>query len=127
MEPMRRRLIDGTVAGLVATLLMTGPVLFVGPLSPLALAAHIAYGAFAGGVYGIAIEKSSLLRAVVFGFALWGVALVVYAPLCGFGPFAARAPRVAAAALPLHLLWGLLVGAFQPRAPQPSGSRPMIH
>jgi len=127
MEPMRRRLIDGTVAGLVATLLMTGPVLFVGPLSPLMLAAHVAYGAFAGGLYGITVEKSSLARAVAFGFALWGVALLVYAPLCGFGLFAARAPRLAAAALPLHLFWGLLVGAFQPRAPQPSGPRPIIH
>lgn len=126
MEPMRRRLIDGTVAGLVATLLLTGPVLFVGPLSPLALAGHVAYGAFAGGLYGITVEKSSLARAVGFGFALWAVALIVYAPLCGFGVFATRAPRLAAAALPLHLLWGLLVGAFQPR-PQPSGPRPIIH
>jgi hypothetical protein len=127
MDPRRRRLIDGTVAGLVATMLLTGPLLFVGPLSPLLLGAHVLYGAFAGGVYGIAVERGSLGRAVIYGFVLWAVALGVYAPLCGFGFLASRAPRLAAAALPLHLLWGLLVGAFQPRAPASQGARPMIH
>jgi hypothetical protein len=129
MEPKRRRLIDGTVAGLVATMLLTGPLLFIGPLSPPLLAAHVLYGAFAGGVYGIAVEPGSLGRAVLYGLLLWAVALAVYAPLCGFGFLAARAPRLAAAALPLHLLWGLLVGAFQPRTPgaHSAGARPMIH
>jgi hypothetical protein len=101
---------------LCATVALSAPLLAARPLAPPLYAAHFAYGALAGGLYAIAVARPSQARAALFGASLWLIAVAVYAPLCGFGFLAHRSPALGAIALPLHLAWGLLVGALTPAA-----------
>jgi hypothetical protein len=132
----RERLWDGLGAGLAATLLMTG-VAFAFPaagstlpyfltrllrelaLHPawliLALGAHLAYGGLAGALYFGGAKRVTLRGGLGYGLALWGVAVAVYAPLCGLGFVASQRPALAIWSLPAHLLYGLALAAFAPR------------
>jgi hypothetical protein len=136
-EENRRRAVHGLAAGAVATVLMTG-LAFVAPalgaadlpavaervlatlrarplLVAVALALHFGYGGLAGALYGVGARRIHLASGLVFGAALWGVAVAVYAPLVGLGFVARHAPGLAALALPPHLLYGLTLGAMAPR------------
>jgi hypothetical protein len=129
----RGRVHDGLRAGLAATLLMTGVALVWAPRLPgqaallmrwlgehppwllLALAAHLGYGALAGGLYFGGARRVTVGGAALFGLTLWGVAVAVYAPLVGLGFVGCRAPELALLALPAHALYGLALAAFAPR------------
>jgi len=129
----RERLHDGLRAGLAATLLMTGVALVWAPRLPgdaaelmrwlgerppwllLALGAHLGYGALAGGLYFGGTRRVTVGSAALFGLALWGVAVAVYAPLLGLGFVGARCPELTLLALPAHALYGLALAAFAPR------------
>src|SRR5690348_549900 len=97
----REKLVRGMAAGAIATLLMTG-LLFVAPVlggvpdaaaramaelrsSPLlvliAIVVHFGYGSLAGAIYAAGASRVTLGSGVLFGAALWGVAVAVYAPL----------------------------------------------
>jgi len=136
IQATREKLLDGVVAGLVATLMMTAllvaaPALAGGrtaetlrsagglvghPWVALCLlAAHFAYGALAGGLFTVGAQRVTVGRGAFFGFALWGLAAAVYAPLVGLGFLASHAPALAVIALPLHLAYGIALGALAPR------------
>src|ERR1700738_4958150 len=106
IQATREKLLDGVVAGLVATLMMTAlllaaPALAGGRLQEvlrsvdvlvdhpwvalLLLLAHFAYGAPAGGLFTVGARRVTVGRGAFFGFALWGLAGAVYAPLVGLG------------------------------------------
>jgi len=139
-EATRQRLLDGTVAGAVATLLMTFALLALAtvarlplrvalavgvlrahPLGALsALALHLAYGSLAGGLFAVGARRIGVGSGVTFALGMFGVAALVYAPVVGLGPVAARAPGVAAWALPAHLVYGVALGVLVPR-PRPLG------
>jgi hypothetical protein len=133
---MREKLWDGLGAGVAATLLMTGAA-FAFPaagsklpyfltrllrelaLHPvylvLALAAHLAYGGLAGALYFGGAQRVTLKGGLFYGLILWGVAVGVYAPLCGLGFVANQRPVLALGSLPAHLLYGLALAAFARR------------
>lgn len=136
-EAMRRRLLDGMAAGTIATLIMTGLTLAApalgGPHLPevaarallslksnpmlllLALVTHLAYGSLAGALFAVATEEVTLGRGLLYGLSLWGVAVAIYSPLVGLGFVASHQPGLAALTLPLHLLYGVVLGALVPR------------
>ncbi|HZS38948.1 MAG TPA: hypothetical protein VFF06_19075 [Polyangia bacterium] len=136
-EAARRKLAFGLQAGLIATLLMTG-LLVAAPLlagwrtsqaaaqtiaqlraHPLialaALAAHLTYGAAAGALFTVGARAINVTRGALYGLGLWGVAAAIYAPLVGLGFVASHQPALAAVALPLHVAYGVALGAFAPR------------
>jgi hypothetical protein len=134
-EQNRAKLLRGLAAGVVATLLMTG-LLFAAPalgaapeaaarllqalrarplLVLVALIFHFGYGALAGAMYAAGADRISPRSGLVFGAALWGVAVAVYAPLLGLGFVASHEPALAALVLPPHLLYGVTLGALGPR------------
>ncbi len=137
IEATRRRLADGTVAGFVATVVMTGLFFFAPSLAGprgvhaaaraigelrahagwlvLAVAAHFVYGALAGGLFTASARAVTIGRAVGFSLALWAVALTVYAPVVGLGFAAGRTPGLALLALPAHVAYGVALGALAPR------------
>ena len=129
----RARLHDGLRAGLASTLLMTGVALVWAPHLPgdaarvlralgdhppwllLVLAAHLLYGALAGGLYFGGARRITVGGAALFGLSLWGLAMAVYAPLLGLGFVSSHRPELALLTLPAHLLYGLALAAFAPR------------
>jgi len=136
-ETIRHKLREGVAAGFVATLIMT-VLLFAAPLlagwrssqaaaelvaiaraHPIlcaaALAAHLAYGSSAGGLFAAGTRAVDVTRGALFGLGLWAVAVAVYAPLVGLGFVGSREPALAAIALPLHVAYGVALGAFAPR------------
>ena len=96
-----------------------------GPMPPawFLIAIHFAYGAFAGALFAAQALRPGSVRGAVFGVALWLVALLVYAPMLGLGACAIRVPLLALAALPPHLVYGLLVG-YLIAAPDPQPALP---
>jgi hypothetical protein len=137
VEQNRGKLVAGVASGLVATVLMTAllvaaPV-FTGsklaevtarawatlaahPLWALAaLLMHFGYGALAGALYATGARRISVGSGLFFGFALWGLAVAVYAPVLGLGFLAAHEPALAVLILPAHLLYGVTLGALAPR------------
>jgi hypothetical protein len=136
-ERNRQRLIDGMAAGLAATLVMTcaafvaprlggarvtaaaGEVLASAAGHPayagLLFVAHLAYGCLAGGLFAVGARRPTLGRGALYGLGLWGVAMVVYAPLVGLGLLASDVPGLGAVLAPLHLLYGLCLAALGPR------------
>lgn len=137
LEATRRRLESGVLAGFVATIVMTAlalaaPVL-AGPdgaraagralevlrghawLACVAIGAHLTYGSLAGGLFAVASRRPTVASGLLFGAALWGIAAAVYAPLVGLGFLAAKAPALAVLAIPLHLAYGVALGALIPR------------
>jgi hypothetical protein len=137
LQATRRKLTDGVLAGLVATLMMSALVLAIpalagGRMPPFAarliealrghplivvliVAAHLAYGSLAGGLFSVGARRISVSRGVIYALGLWGVAATLYAPLLGLGFVAARVPGLAALLLPAHLLYGVALGATAPR------------
>ena len=136
-EETRRKLREGMLAGLIATLVMTA-LLLAAPLlggwrpsqsaaqaiaglraHPLlfaaALAAHLIYGSSAGGLFAAGARSITVGRGLLFGLGLWALAVAVYAPLVGLGFVGARVPALAACALPLHAAYGVALGALAPR------------
>jgi hypothetical protein len=136
---VQRRLREGLAAGFVATLVMTALMVAApamgGPAMPLAAARaalsvrthapapallllvglHFAYGSLAGALFTAGARAITVGRGLAFGFGLWALAGLVYAPLVGLGPFAAHQPGLAAVLLPGHLLYGVALGALAPR------------
>jgi hypothetical protein len=133
---MRQQLLDGLGAGLAATLLVTG-VAFALPASgspmpwwlmrllrdlaehplwlALAMTAHLGYGGLAGALYFGGARRVTLAGGMIYGFGLWGVAVALYAPLCGLGFVASHRPALAVWALPAHLLYGVALSSFRRR------------
>jgi hypothetical protein len=136
-ERNRQRLIDGMAAGLAATLVMTCAAFLAPRLggarvtaaasdvltsaaghpawAGLLFVAHLTYGALAGGLFAVGARRPSLGRGAMYGLGLWGVAMVVYAPLVGLGLLASEVPGLGAVLVPLHLLYGLCLAALGPR------------
>lgn len=133
----REKLLSGVLAGLVATLLMTGLLLVAPALAPNApeaaagagtvlrahplwalalLALHLTYGSLAGGLFAVGARAITVRRGVVFAGGLWGVAFAVYAPLLGLGFLSSQEPALAALAIPAHLLYGIALGGLAPRS-----------
>jgi hypothetical protein len=137
METNRRKVIDGLAAGFVSTLVMTAgllaaPALGGGRLPAeaaravlglrahpaaalLALVVHLAYGSLAGGLFTAGARAITVGRGALFGLGMWGVAVAVYAPVTGLGFVASREPALSVFALPIHLLYGVALGALAPR------------
>ncbi|MFW5856253.1 MAG: hypothetical protein ACOCX4_00110 [Planctomycetota bacterium] len=96
------------------------------PSTPWALFVHFGYGLL-GSVLLVAITRNhaTVWKGLVLGVALWLVMMVVYSPMIGWGMFGAAeadvagdhplslapGPQYAVAALVLHLVYGLVVGA----------------
>jgi hypothetical protein len=134
IDAVHGRLVDGALAGAVATLLTSALVLIVAGVrlppgaTPLAAALrghgvaaslvftlHLIYGSAAGGLFVAGARRASIAGAVTFALALWALAACVYAPLIGLGFVAARAPGLAAFALAAHGVWGVALGALTPQ------------
>jgi hypothetical protein len=136
VEQNRGKLVAGVAAGAIATVLMTA-LLFVAPVFTgaklaevaargwamvaahplwvlLAFALHLGYGALAGALYTAATRRVSVGSGLFFGFALWGLAVAVYAPVLGLGFLASREPALTVLILPAHLLYGATLGALAP-------------
>jgi hypothetical protein len=131
----REKLLRGLAAGGVATAVMSGLMLLAPHLAgvpdvaahewasltarPLvavvALLLHFGYGGLAGALYAAGAERPSIASGLFFGLALWGIAVAVYAPLFGLGFIASHQPALAAIILPLHLVYGMTLGALGPR------------
>ena len=136
-DEKRRKIVSGVAAGLIATAVMTtlmaAAPLFAGahaqevtargtqwlrerPLwLALALVVHFGYGALAGAIYARVMQRVSVVTGIFFGLALWGVAVALYAPALGLGFVAGHEPGLAALALPVHLVYGITLGAIGPR------------
>jgi hypothetical protein len=136
-ELTRRRLRDGALAGLLATLLMTALLCAAPSLSgrdaaeaserlcalarahapafALGLVLHFGYGALAGALFAIIHPGATVGSGISYGLLLWAVAVTVYSPLCGLGFLARAEPALAAMVLPAHLLYGAVLGALTPR------------
>jgi hypothetical protein len=137
VEQNRVKLWHGVAAGTIATFLMTALLVaapsFSGPRLPevaarasavlrarpllvvVALVLHFGYGALAGALFAAGARRVTVAAGTLFGLALWGVAVAVYAPLIGLGFVAAHEPALAALVLPAHLIYGVTLGALAPR------------
>ena len=136
-DEQRRKIGSGVAAGAIATAVMT-TLMAAAPLLAgahaqevsarstawlrerplwlaLALVVHFGYGALAGAIYATAVARVSVVSGIFFGLALWGVAVAVYAPALGLGFVAGHEPGLAALALPVHLVYGITLGAIGPR------------
>jgi hypothetical protein len=136
-DEKRRKLVSGVAAGVIATAVMT-TLMAAAPLLAgahaqevtarstgwlrerplwlaLALVVHFGYGALAGAIYASAARRVSVVTGIFFGLGLWGVAVAVYAPLLGLGFVGGHVPGLAALALPIHLVYGVTLGALGPR------------
>lgn len=136
-DEQRRKIGSGVAAGAIATAVMT-TLMAAAPLLAgahaqevsarstawlrerplclaLALVVHFGYGALAGAIYATAVARISVVSGIFFGLALWGVAVAVYAPALGLGFVAGHEPGLAALALPVHLVYGITLGAIGPR------------
>ncbi len=80
-------------------------------------AVHYGYGAFAGGVYGMAAEKLDMARTgvgSVFGAVLWAISDEVAVPALGLSKGPKEYPlEVHASALASHLVYGVTVEAVR--------------
>lgn len=132
-DDQRQKWVSGVIAGTIATVVMTVPLLlapyFAGTQPQLlhaaealshgalllAVAAHMLYGAAAGALYMRYARCISLTSGAFYGFALWGLAAAVYAPLSGLGFLASHAHGLAVLVLPAHLIYGGTLGALAPR------------
>ena len=136
-DETRRKIVSGVAAGAIATAVMT-TLMAAAPLLAgahaqevsarstawlrerplwlvLALVVHFGYGALAGAIYATAVSRVSVVTGIFFGLALWGIAVALYAPALGLGFVAGHEPGLAALALPVHLVYGITLGAIGPR------------
>jgi len=80
-------------------------------LMAVAAALHLGYGGSWGGVLASLRGRASLARGVMLGAALWVLMGAAVLPWLGWGPFGTgRTPRIAAATLVLHLIYGVTLG-----------------
>jgi hypothetical protein len=139
-----RRVRKGVAAGVLATALMSGLLSFdpafgragfpeVGQRALAALRAHpswalfflalhFIYGGAAGALFSLLSDKPTAPRGLIFGLLLWGVALVVYAPLLSMGFLGRFVPLLGPFLLPSHLLFGATLG-FLLAGPPPRALR----
>jgi hypothetical protein len=78
--------------------------------------AHLAYGATAGAVLAGVVRRVSVATALGYAVALWALMDLVWLPYLGWGLFGtAITPKIAAATLVLHLVYGLTLGLLLDR------------
>lgn len=93
----------------------------------LAVASHFAYGAGAGGVYGLAndvVPLPPLLGGIAYGLALWGGSYLGWLP--GMNIYKEpeqEPPRRIAMMIAAHLVWGATLGAALNRLSPSRGRR----
>lgn len=76
-----------------------------------AILAHLGYGGFWGGVLATVTRPVTVWKGLGLGLALWLAMQVVVLPFLGWGVFgAAVTPKIAAATLVLHLVYGGVLG-----------------
>ena len=139
------RLLDGALAGVVATAAMSVFMLgakrvgalgeppprrltrrllsHLGPLAPrgrqldaAALANHFAFGSTMGAVFGLALRRPTPLRGVLFGLGVWTVMYTKALPRLGLMPPAHRdRPGRPSAMIAAHLVYGATLAACQRR------------
>lgn len=145
MQRPLARLLDGAVAGIVATaamsLLMLGAkrvgalgeppprrltrrlLSHLGPLAPrgrkldaMALVNHFAFGGTMGAVFGLALERPTRTRGLLFGLGIWALAYTQALPRLGLMPPARRdRPGRPSAMIAAHLVYGATLAACQRR------------
>lgn len=87
----------------------------------LALAAHLSYGALAGGLAASVWDRVTLAGGLAVGAGLWVVMGLVWLPYLGWGWFGlARSPAIAVATLGLHLIYGATFGWLMARRHAPA-------
>ncbi len=80
------------------------------------LAAHFAFGAGAGALYGLltshSLVKPSIGSGVAFGLGVWATSYLGWVPAAGLMPPATRQPaRRNAMMVAAHIVWGAALGA----------------
>lgn len=82
----------------------------------LAVALHLGYGGFWGGVFAAFVRPVTVVRGVGLGVGLWLVMQVAVLPFLGWGLFGtAHTPKIAVATLVLHLVYGATFGWLMDR------------
>jgi len=77
----------------------------------LAVGSHLTYGGIWAGLLIQVTDRVTIWKGLGLGVFLWLLMQVVVLPLIGWGLFgAAITPKIAAATLILHLIYGALVG-----------------
>ena len=77
----------------------------------LAAGSHLAYGGIWAALLSQLTDRVTIWKGLGLGVFLWLLMQVVVLPLIGWGLFgAAITPKIAAATLVLHLIYGALVG-----------------
>ena len=90
---------------------------------------HLAYVTFWSVAYVVLFPRRSFLEALCLALALWGLVLVVFFPVVGWGFLGlAVSPKLIVAALLPHLLfafvlWGMIRWLFPSRAGAGAGAR----
>jgi hypothetical protein len=80
-------------------------------LIALAIGFHLAYGAFWGGTLWAIVKRITVWNGVALGIFLWLIMQVAVFPVLGWGIFASKMnPKIAAAALVEHLVFGTILG-----------------
>lgn len=107
-EPIPKALAELFLGALLAA--PSGPVVMV-----TGMAVHFAYGAAAGGVFGLWFGGwRSWKGGLLWGTILWLIMQVAVLPLLGWGAFGIGVtgfpPKIAAGTLVLHLVYGFLLG-----------------
>lgn len=83
---------------------------------PLAVLAHLAYGASAGAVLAVALRRVTVVRAIGYGVMLWALMGLAWLPYLGWGLFGTGiTAKIAAATLLLHLVYGTTLGLLLDR------------
>lgn len=86
----------------------------------LAIAFHIAYGAFWGGTLWALARRVTIRKGIAMGIFLWLIMQLVVFPFLGWGVFAsALNSKIAAAALVEHLVFGTVLGLLGMRSTSP--------
>jgi hypothetical protein len=107
-----------TPAAVVKRILGSGlshPLLIV-----LAIGFHLAYGAFWGGALWAITRRITVWKGIGLGVFLWLMMQLVVFPFLGWGVFATGMnPKIAAAALVEHLVFGTVLGWLGIRSTAP--------
>ncbi len=76
-----------------------------------AVSAHLFYGGVFGALLAVTVDRMSARTGLALGVALWIAMGVVVLPLVGWGFFGVGVtPKIAAATLVLHLIYGGVLG-----------------
>lgn len=100
---------------------LTGGGLPKPALMTLAVVLHLGYGAFWGGVFAGGVRKITIGRGLLLGVGLWLIMELLVLPWLGWGVFGSGVtPKIAAATLILHLVYGGALGWGLARAARPA-------